>query len=325
MIRRLLVSLLVLPTAAASLAFAQPDEVALTPQQRLVVIDSIGHALIEGYVFPDVAARIDRELRARLSRGEYNVANDASSFARMLTDDLQALGHDRHLRVMIGGPAPVGAARPFDGPTGTFGRTERLPGDIAYIEIRSFGRPPEVVQEEASRIMSAAADAKGLILDLRANGGGSPRTVALVASYVFGDKPVLLNSLYLRPIGRTDDFYTEPDVDGLKFGPDKPVYVLTSSRTFSGAEEFAYDLQARKRATIVGETTAGGANAGRPVPLPYGLTLFVPTGRAINPVTGTNWEGVGVKPDYAVGADGALEAAYRLAQKAVAGQASGGR
>jgi retinol-binding protein 3 len=323
MIRRLFASLFALTIAASSLALAQPDEVALTPQQRLVVIDSIGHALIEGYVFPDVAARIDKELRNRLSRGEYNLANDASSFAKLLTNDLQELGHDRHLRVMIGGPAPIGAARLFDGPTGTFGRTERLPGDIAYIEIRSFGRPPEVVHEEASRIMSAAADAKVLILDLRANGGGSPRTVALVASYVFGDKPVLLNSLYLRPIGGTDDFYTQPDVAGLKFGPDKPVYVLTSSRTFSGAEEFAYDLQTQKRATIVGETTAGGANPGRPVPLPYGLTLFVPTGRAINPITKTNWEGVGVKPDLAVAADDALAVAYRLAQKAVAIQAGG--
>lgn len=325
MIRRLLVFLLVLSTAATSQAFAQPDEAALTPRQRLAVVDSIGHALIEGYVFPDVGARIDKELRARLARGEFDGATDASSFAQVLTRDLQALGHDRHLRVLVGGPPAGGTPRLFDAPTGTFGRTERLPGDIAYIEIRSFGFPPEVVREEASRIMSAAADAKGLILDLRANGGGSPRTVALLASYVFGDKPVLLNSLYLRPIGRTDDFYTEPAVDGIKFGPDKPVYVLTSSRTFSGAEEFAYDLQTRKRAMIVGETTGGGANPGRPVPLPYGLTLFVPTGRAINPITKTNWEGVGVKPDLSVNADDALAAAIRLAQKAVAAEAEGNR
>jgi C-terminal processing protease CtpA/Prc len=142
--------------------------------------------------------------------------------------------------------------------------------------------------------------------------------VALVASYVFGPKPVLLNSLYLRPGNRTDSFFTEPTVSGSKFGADKPVFVLTSSKTFSGAEEFAYDLQTRKRATIVGETTGGGANPGRPFPLPYGLTLFVPTGRAINPITKTNWEGVGVKPDVAVEADQALEVAHRLAEEALA-------
>jgi len=104
-------------------------------------------------------------------------------------------------------------------------------------------------------------------------------------------------------------------VSGKKFGAGKPVYVLTSSRTFSGAEEFAYDLQTQKRATIVGETTGGGANPGGPVRLPYDLTLFVPTGRAINPVTKTNWEGVGVKPDVAVSADSALDVAHGLAVK----------
>ena len=106
-------------------------------------------------------------------------------------------------------------------------------------------------------------------------------------------------------------------MSGRKFGPSKPVFVLTSARTFSGAEEFAYDLQTQKRATIVGETTGGGANPGGPVPLPYGMTLFVPTGRAINPITKTNWEGTGVKPDVAVPADSALAVAHRLAQKAV--------
>jgi C-terminal processing protease CtpA/Prc len=188
-----------------------------------------------------------------------------------------------------------------------------MAGDIAYIEILSFAARPREVRDETARIMGAAADARALIIDLRGNGGGSPFTVALVSSYLFGPVPVHLNSLYNRPENRTDDFFTDPGVPGRKFGPDKPIYVLTSSRTFSGAEEFAYNLQTRKRATIVGETTGGGANPGNGVPLPYGLTLFVPTGRAINPITKTNWEGVGVKPDVAVPASDALEAARRLA------------
>jgi hypothetical protein len=322
MLRPLFIALIVTTTAAASQACAQSEEVVLTPEQRLAVIDSIGHALNEGYVFPDVAGLVSAGLKARAARGEFNEATDALSFAEMLTNDLQTLGHDKHLRVRVGGSAPAGASRLFDAPTGAFGRTERLSGDIAYIEIRSFGFPPEVVGDETSRIMSAASNAKALIIDLRANGGGSPRMVALVASYVFGSRPVLLNSLYLRSGDRPDNFYTEPRVSGSKFGPDKPVFVLTSSRTFSGAEEFAYDLQTRKRATIVGATTGGGANPGRPVPLPYGMTLFVPTGRAINPITKTNWEGVGVKPDVAVDADNALDVAHRLAEEAVAATAA---
>jgi hypothetical protein len=318
MIRRTFLSVTLLTTFVTSWVGCQQSATRLTMDQRQVVLDSIASALNAMYVFPDVAARMDSDLRARAKRGEFNDVSDVSSFAQLLTRDLQAISHDKHLRVRLR------AADPMSGPAGNrgarsgiFGRTERMAGDVAYVEILSFGAPPEQVREATTRIMSAAADAKALIIDLRANGGGSPFTVALVSSYLFGADPVHLNSLYFRPANRTDDFFTDPLVAGRKFGPSKPIYVLTSSRTFSGAEEFAYNLQTRKRATIVGETTGGGANPGRGVPLPYDLTVFVPSGRAINPITKTNWEGVGVKPDVAVPAADALDVALRLASQSV--------
>jgi hypothetical protein len=322
MIRRAAVSLFVLTLTAARCVTAQQDA-PLTAAQRQVVIDSIASALNRMYVFPDVAARMDADLRTRVKRGEFDAVTDRSSFGRVLTDDLQAISHDKHLRVRVP-PANSGSgpAAGFGGPSNIFGRAERMAGDIAYVEILSFGAPPEAVSDETSRVMSAAADAKALIIDLRSNGGGSPFTVALISSYLFGADSVHLNSLYFRPANRTDDFYTNPRVAGRKFGPDKPVYVLTSSRTFSGAEEFTYNLQTRKCATIVGETTGGGANPGRGFPLPYGLTVFVPTGRAINPITKTNWEGVGVKPDVAVASSDALDVALRLARQALAASAT---
>lgn len=318
MIRRAFLYVAVFTTFVTSSVGCQPAATRLTTEQRQVVLDSIASALNAMYVFPDVAARMDSDLRARAKRGEFNEASDASSFAQMLTRDLQAISHDKHLRVRLRAADPVsGAAGSRGARSGIFGRTERMAGEVAYVEILSFGAPPEEVREATTRIMSAAADAKALIIDLRANGGGSPFTVALVSSYLFGADPVHLNSLYFRPADRTDDFFTDPLVAGRKFGPAKPIYVLTSSRTFSGAEEFAYNLQTRKRATIVGETTGGGANPGRGVPLPYDLTVFVPTGRAINPITKTNWEGVGVKPDVAVPAADALDVALRLASRSV--------
>jgi C-terminal processing protease CtpA/Prc len=266
---------------------------------------------------------MNADLRARGGRGEFDAVTDPASFADMLTRHLQAISHDKHLRVRAGAPGRAGGPAGFPRGDGrAFGRAERLEGDVAYIEILSFGFPLNAVREETANIMSAAADAKALIVDVRANGGGSPHLVALVTSYLFGDEPVHLNSLYFRPADRTDHFYTDPRVSGRKFGPDKPVYVLTSARTFSGAEEFAYNLQTRKRATIVGETTGGGANPGGPVALPHGLTIFVPTGRAINPITKTNWEGVGVKPDVPVEADSALTTAHRIARKALGARAS---
>jgi hypothetical protein len=322
--RRAILHGFILTLAAVASAGAQQSAAELSAEQRTAIVEAIARELNRSYVFPQVAVQMEADLRARTGRGEYAAVTDPAAFARLLTEHLQAVSHDKHLRVRAGGPGGTGPRPPAGGrpdPAGAFGRAERLAGDVAYVEIMSFGFPADAVREATREIMSAAADAKALIVDVRSNGGGSPHMVALVSSYLFGDEPVHLNSLYFRPADRTDDFHTDPRVEGRKFGPDKPVYVLTSGRTFSAAEEFTYNLQTRKRAIIVGETTGGGANPGGAVRLPHGLTVFVPTGRAINPITKTNWEGVGVKPDVAVAADAALDTAHRLAREAVAARA----
>jgi hypothetical protein len=153
-----------------------------------------------------------------------------------------------------------------------------------------------------------------VIIDLRRNGGGDPHTVQLLCSYFF-DKPTHLNSLYWRDGDRTEEFWTLADLPGQRMA-DVPLFVLTSNYTFSGAEEFTYNMQTRKRATIVGETTGGGANPGGMVPVGERFGIFIPTGRAINPVTKTNWEGTGITPDVAVGAADALDTAITLAHAA---------
>jgi retinol-binding protein 3 len=157
--------------------------------------------------------------------------------------------------------------------------------------------------------MKFLAHTDALIFDLRNNGGGDPEMVALISSYLFGDKPVHLNSLYWRPGDKTDEFWTKPNAAANKF-TDKPVYVLTANRTFSAAEEFSYNLKNLKRATIVGETTGGGAHPGSSVRLHEHFAAFIPTGRAISPVTKTNWEGTGVEPDVKVPKEHALKTAY---------------
>jgi hypothetical protein len=292
---------------------------ALDAKARLEVIDALARELHRAYVFPDKAAEMERDLRDRLAKQAYDQLTEPASFARALTEHLQSVSHDKHLRVSMqpGGPAPAGG--PPAPPASAFGDRKRLDGNVAYVEIRTFGMPAEAVKADARLVMSEAADASALILDVRRNGGGAPGTVALISSYLFGAEPVHLNSLFWRAANKTDDFYTDPRVEGTKFGPAKPVYVLTSARTFSAAEEFTYNLQTRKRATIVGERTGGGAHPGGPVRLPHGLRAFVPQGRAINPITKTNWEGTGIVPDVAVAADAALETAHKLALQAAAG------
>jgi hypothetical protein len=294
---------------SATLALYQSQ--ALDAGARADIIDSLGRELQRAYVFPEKAAAMERQLRANLADHRYDTIESLSAFARALTTDLQAITHDKHLRVRdgVGGPGG-GSGRPS-----TFGESKRLEGNVAYVEIRTFAESPDDARERVGAVMSGAADAAALIVDVRTNGGGRPDMVALISSYLFDDQPVHLNSLYWRVPDRTDKFFTDPHVGGKKFGGRKPVYVLTSARTFSGAEEFAYNLQALKRATIVGETTGGGAHPGGVSSLPHGLSVFIPSGRAINPITNTNWEGTGVRPDVAVDPAAALEKALELARR----------
>jgi C-terminal processing protease CtpA/Prc len=195
-----------------------------------------------------------------------------------------------------------------------FVKLERLPGNVGYLDLRGF-MDHESGAETVAAAMNFLANTDALILDLRKNGGGSPHMVQLICSYLFAaDKPVHLNSLYWREGDRTEEFWTLKDLSGHRY-LGKDVYVLTSRLTFSGAEECAYNLQTRKRATLVGETTGGGAHPGKGVLLGEHFRAFISTGRAINPVTKTNWEGTGVRPDVATDAERALDVAHELALK----------
>lgn len=136
--------------------------------------------------------------------------------------------------------------------------------------------------------------------------------IALLSTFLFGPEPVHLNSFYDRSGDKTSQTWTLPYIPGNRT-PDKPVYVLTSSSTFSAAEEFTYNLKNLKRATIVGEKTRGGAHPGRDVSVTAHFRVFVPVGRAVNPISGTNWEGTGVEPDISAPEADALDSAYRLA------------
>ena len=159
--------------------------------------------------------------------------------------------------------------------------------------------------------MNFLAHADAIIIDLRENGGGDPKMIALVSTYLFS-KPTHLNDLWERKSNTTQQYWTLPYVPGDRLD-GKPAYVLTSKRTFSGAEEFSYNLKNLKRATIVGETTGGGAHPVRGQRIDDHFIIGVPFARAINPISKTNWEGTGVEPDVKVPAAEALATAQKLA------------
>jgi retinol-binding protein 3 len=293
---------------------------------RARIVAALAMALQEHYVFPDLAQKMAGDLEARQQRGEYDHAGSAAEFCAALTAHLREISGDKHLRVHYSSDRVVDpeAEAPDDGAEQqrymmyrNFGieRVERLAGNVGYLNLTGF-YPAVDGGQAAIAAMGLLAHTNALIVDLRANGGGDPGMVALFASYLF-DEPTHLNDLYSRERDSTQHFWTLPFVPGPRFGGAKPVYVLVSSRTGSGAEEYAYDLQTQKRATIVGETTAVAAHPGGAFALEANFGVFIATDRAINPITGTDWEGTGVIPDIAVRAAEALDVAHAAALRAI--------
>lgn len=307
-----------IPTPIDELSPAEREARALDARKRHAALESIEQHLKAHYVFAETAERVIAGLQRKEARGGYEGASDAVDFADVLTADLRRFSRDKHLRLNFGPMPPEpkldGAAPPWVARAGYgFGPHQRLNGNVAHLVIHGFPPLFESERQAIAERMSELADADAVILDLRDNGGGFPPTVMLMASYFFGAEPVHLSSTYRRDTGHTQEHWTERTLRGKRFGAVKPVYVLISPRTFSGGEDFAYALQAQGRAVVVGEGTPGGAHPTWPYPVPGGFVLSVPFAQSINPITGTNWEGIGVIPDVYAPAEEALETAHRLA------------
>jgi pimeloyl-ACP methyl ester carboxylesterase len=300
------------------------DSLRIDAADRARVIAGAAAQLDSFYVFPAVAAQIGDSLRARVARGAYDAYEDGFTFARRLNDEVRAISHDKHMRVEYSArpipvrdpdaePSPDDVARDkqrLEEINCGFDKAEVLPGNVGYLKFDMFARV-DLCGGTASAAMTFLAGTRALIVDLRENGGGQPAMVAWIASYLF-DARTHLNDLWTRRTDATAEFWTTDSVPGRKFGGTKPVYVLTSSRTFSGAEEFTYNLQTQHRATVIGETTGGGAHPVSPRRVDAHFTIGVPFARAINPVTHTNWEGTGVEPDVKVAVAEALAKAEAL-------------
>ncbi|MFH7242952.1 MAG: S41 family peptidase [Spirulina sp.] len=310
---------------APSVPKASATDFPLQPNDVEAVIGALV-AQLDSYVFPAVAEKIQADLEQRLDSGGYRDINGGQQLADTLTAQLQALSQDQNLRLHFS-PVPLPHIEPQAEPTAEeltrqqqasrhrnfdLNKVERLPGNVGYIQLFSF-EPPEFAGNVLAAAMTLVAHTDALMFDLRHNQGGSPAAVAFLCSYLFPAHPAThLNDLYWSETDETHQWWTIPHLPGPRY-LNKPVFVLTSPATFSAAEEFAYNLQTRQRATIVGETTRGGANPGRGFWLHDHFWVFMPTGQAINPVTGKNWDGTGVIPDVKVPTEIALETAHVIA------------
>jgi hypothetical protein len=303
---------------AAAAPIAQGN---LDAAERQRVLGAAIANLKQHYVYPDKAQKMADVLLASQKRGGYDAITDGDAFAHQLTKQMRDVSHDMHLELVHSQdplpPQPTEEQRPEELEryraamkqiNCAFEKVETLPHNIGYLKLNFFP-DPSVCEQTATAAMASLNHADALIVDLRDNRGGMPNMVALMASYFF-DHP---EYFYNPRENTTQESWTHSPVPGNKLA-DKPVYVLTSSRTFSGAEQFCYDLKMLKRATLVGQTTGGGAHSGVWYRIDDHFGMGIPETKPINPYATPDWEGTGVEPDVKVSAPDALETAVKLAR-----------
>jgi len=294
---------------------------------RAAAIERLARSLETLYVEPALGDSLARYVRRRLAAGAYDDCSTPSAFAGALSRDLDSVAHDLHLWVRYFPPVTNGSDGPDLDETWLnhgYPSVRILDGNVGYLDVRNFlpGPPAERAMTAAMTLLS---DCDALIVDIRNNGGGTTPMMARLASYLFADS-VHISDLYWRDLPDTVRIWTQPGAVGTHLS-QQPVYVVTSRRTFSAAEDFAYSLQGLGRVTIVGERTRGGAHSGKGLQdLGAGLRALVPSGQSVGTKSKRNWESVGVTPDIPVDDSLAVRAAHRAAlEKLIAGAAPGAR
>jgi hypothetical protein len=295
-------------------------ETKLDASERQRVIEAVITNLKEHYFDRVVAQRMADALLSHEKNGDYNAITDGSAFADLLTKQIREVSQDMHLMVVYSAdPFPTGPPAPPPGAIEryhealrqnncTFEKVEILPHNIGYLKLNSFP-DPSICRSTAVAAMAQLNNVDAIIFDLRDNGGGYPDMVSLIASYLF-NRPV---DWYNPRNNTTEPSRSQSPVPGSRLA-DKPVYVLTSGKTISGAEQFCYNLKMLKRATLIGETTHGSAHTGTFYRLDDHFGMGIPETKPINPYGKADWESVGVEPDVTVSSADALETAENLAQ-----------
>ena len=294
----------------------QADAPVLRAEERRAALAALASAITRGYVVPEGGERMVAALQAAATTDPYAEVTDPRVFAKRLTDDLRGISRDKHVTVyyhpeMPPGPSPAAAAG-LVRERYNYGvaRVGRLRGNVGLLELQGFSGD-ERARPVVSAAMAVLRNTDAIIVDVRENGGGNTGGAVFTAGFFLPTR-THFTDIWYRDTNETGQFWTTaPDAEHMLA---QPIYVLTSPRTFSAAEDFCYGLQALKRATLVGEVTGGGAHSGRGlIRLSRSFEAFVPVGRSVNPVTKSNWEGTGVTPDIRVPAATALTEAHIVA------------
>ncbi len=302
------------------------QEMILTNEYKKDVIEKLSVLMQDFYIYPDIAKKTSEYLNNQYNAGYFDACKDNQRFAAILTEVVQSVNKDKHMRIMSNQPYiaqnntlegksahRMGQIDNYRSINHGFKALKMLEGNVAYLDLRMFA-PKDRAKEIADAYMKLMSLADAVIIDLTKNGGGDPAMVQYLCSYFFAQK-LHLNSLYYRAGDRTEEFWTLAEVGGNKM-IDIPLFVMIGEETFSGAEEFSYNMQTQRRATLIGQTSAGAANPGGTRGINDQLSVFIPTGRAINHITNTSWEGIGVQPEIITKKEETFDLALKEAQKA---------
>lgn len=319
-------ALLLTAISARAQAPAPALDESLDAVARARIINEYARQLTANHVRAGEAKLAADELRKRLAHGEYDDVTSARVLSARVSKDVAQVLPDRHTRLEY---VPYDLTdirqRPASPPPPAdnfgLGRYEALADNIGYLQINRFAPVDRASVEAAGRFMSQAADNAALIIDLRDTGGDSQEMAALLTSYVltdtrsylFTDKQVHLHDQVDRDGKAVAQYWTRAEVAGKRFGGRKPLYVLVSERTGAAAEGFAYDLQQYKRATVIGAPTLGDAQVRTAPPISRHLLASIAVTRAVNKISRSNWESVGVQPDRMIAPADALNEAIKLA------------
>lgn len=291
--------------------------------ERHRVIQGIVANLNQHYADPALAKQLGQALQARERSGNYDSIDDPRAFAATLTQQLRSAARDNHFEVIYS-QAPMHEPAPrteadianytavMRQANCTFTDVRILPHNIGYLKLDSFP-DPEACGDTAIAAMKALSRADALIIDLRENSGGSPAMVTFLGGWLF-DRPAFF---YNPRENSAANMWTHSPMAGSGLA-HKPVYVLTSSHTYSAAEHFSYDLKMLHRATLIGETTAGATDVGAFHRIDEHFGMGLQESKVPNPYSTPDWAVNGVAPDIRVPAANALETAATLAGRQLA-------
>ncbi|WP_339918371.1 S41 family peptidase [Yeosuana marina] len=282
----------------------------ITKDEKVEITEMISKNLLKTYIDLDDAQEMTALLKSNIKSNKYETITNPDNFAEIVTQDLQNVSHDLHLKLKYE-PKKIAQSQrimpeemkikresimSMKMAEVNYGFTEVkvLNGNIGYLNLRMFA-DTIYAKDVATAAMNFLHNTNAIIIDLRENGGGVPSMVQLLSSYFTKAKPVLLSNFYEREKDLKTQLFTFETIDGKRM-TNKPLYILTSENTFSAAEAFTYTLKHLNKAVVVGEVTRGGANRTRTINLNDDFSLSLPYIKAIHPVTNTNWEGKGVQP-----------------------------